>query len=235
MSYYNRLFDTCLRTGRRFLYETTVGAGLPVIGTLKDLVQTGDRVHRIEGIVSGTLAWLFASYNGTIPFSALIRQAKEMGYTEPDPRDDLSGTDVGRKTVILARELGFEVEVEDIPIESLVPKSLENCSLEQFMDRLEELDESIESAYNQAKERGEKLRYVGMVTEDGSCKAVLSSFGPEHPFAQASGTDNVICFTTDRYLEQPLVIKGPGAGREVTAGGVFSDILRLAAYLGARI
>jgi aspartokinase/homoserine dehydrogenase 1 len=234
-AYYRSIFDTCLKTGRRFLYETTVGAGLPVICTLKDLVQTGDRVHRIEGIVSGTLAWLFNQYDGTVPFSVLVRRAKEMGYTEPDPRDDLSGMDVGRKTVILARELGYEVEVSDIPIESLVPLQLQGASPSDFMARLEEMDEPLLKMFKQSAEKGEKLRYVGCVDEEGHCSASLKSFSAGHPFAQATGTDNVICYTTDRYYSQPLVIKGPGAGRDVTAGGVFSDILRLAAYLGARI
>lgn len=235
MAYYDHLFDTCLKTGRRFLYETTVGAGLPVIWTLKDLVQTGDRVHRIEGIVSGTLAWLFSSYDASKPFSSLVRQAMEMGYTEPDPRDDLSGMDVGRKTVILARELGYQVEVADIPIQSLVPAGLEQGSVQQFLEQLELLDPLIEAEYRKAQSQNHRLRYVGMVDEEGKCSASLRSFPLDHPFAQAQGTDNVICFTTDRYYSQPLVIKGPGAGREVTAGGVFSDILRLAAYLGARI
>ncbi|MBI9094435.1 MAG: bifunctional aspartate kinase/homoserine dehydrogenase I [Sphaerochaeta sp.] len=233
--YYQSLFETCLRTGRRFLYETTVGAGLPVICTLKDLVQTGDRIHRIEGIVSGTLAWLFNQYDGSVPFSTLVREAKEMGYTEPDPRDDLSGMDVGRKSVILARELGYKVEVKDIPIQSLVPEHLQGLSLPEFLERLEDMDAPIKELYTQAQAKGEKLRYVGIVDKDGNCSASLLSFPLTHAFAQATGTDNVICFTTDRYLSQPLVIKGPGAGRAVTAGGVFSDILRLAAYLGARI
>ncbi len=196
------------------MYETTVGAGLPVICTLKDLVQTGDRIHRIEGIVSGTLAWLFSTYDGTVPFSTLVRKAKEMGYTEPDPRDDLSGMDVGRKTVILAREMGYEVEVQDIPIQSLVPAGMDSLSIEAFMQNLEVLDPHIEQAYRDAERKGEKLRYVGIVDEKGACSASLASFGSDHPFAQARGTDNVICFTTDRYLNQPLVIKGPGAGRE---------------------
>ncbi len=234
-SYYQSIFETCLRTGRRFLYETTVGAGLPVICTLKDLVQTGDRINRIEGIVSGTLAWLFNQYDGSVPFSTLVREAKEMGYTEPDPRDDLSGMDVGRKSVILARELGYKVEVQDIPIQSLVPDHLQDLPLEEFLNRLEEMDEPLKALYTQAKAKGEKLRYVGIVDKDGNCSATLQSFPLSHAFAQATGTDNVICFTTERYLDQPLVIKGPGAGRAVTAGGVFSDILRLAAYLGARI
>jgi len=235
MEYYNRLFDTALRTGRRFLYETTVGAALPVIGTLQDLVQTGDRIHRIEGIVSGTLAWLFSTYDTTVPFSSLVRQAKEMGYTEPDPRDDLSGMDVGRKVVILAREIGHSVEVDDIPIDSLVPEQLRTIPLDEFMNRLEELDVIMEEQYRTAKREGKKLRYVGTVDEEGRCSATLSSFAATHPFAQAGGTDNVICFTTDRYRTQPLVVQGPGAGREVTAGGVFSDILRLGSYLGARL
>ncbi len=235
LSYYRQLFETSQRTGKRFLYETTVGAGLPVIWTLKDLVQTGDRVHRIEGIVSGTLAWLFNEYDGKVPFSSLVLKAKEMGYTEPDPRDDLSGMDVGRKTVILARELGYQVEVSDIPIQSLVPDTLQEGSVEDFMGKLEQLDPIIEKAYQRAKANQACLRYVGMVDEMGRCSASLKEYPPDHAFSQAKGTDNVICFTTDRYFTQPLVIKGPGAGREVTAGGVFSDILRLAAYLGARL
>ena len=234
-SYYKELMDTCLTTGSRFLYETTVGAALPVIWTLKDLVQTGDRVQRIEGMLSGTLAWLFSSYDGSVPFSTLVRQAREMGYTEPDPRDDLSGMDVGRKTVILARELGSKIEVGEVPIQSLVPQALEDITLAEFMERLEELDPIIEKAYQEARKRGEYLRYVGTVDEEGRCEARLGSFAADHPFSQAKGTDNVICFVTDRYQSQPLVIKGPGAGREVTAGGVFSDILRLSSYLGARI
>lgn len=233
--YYEKIFQTCRKTGSRFLYETTVGAALPVICTLKDLVQTGDQVHRIEGIVSGTLAWLFNNYDGTVPFSQLVRKAKEMGYTEPDPRDDLSGMDVGRKTVILSRELGFHTEVADIPIESLVPKEMEGLTLEEFMERLSLLDEPMKQRYEAAKAKGLRLRYVGYVDQEGHCGAAMREYPLDHPFSQATGTDNVILFSTDRYLEQPLVIKGPGAGRDVTAGGVFSDILRLGAYLGARI
>jgi aspartokinase/homoserine dehydrogenase 1 len=235
LEYYKEIFETCLTTGRRFYYETTVGAGLPVINTLKDLVQTGDNVRRIEGIVSGTLAWLFNNYDGSVKFSQLVKNAKEMGYTEPDPRDDLSGMDVGRKTVILARELGYDVEVGDVPIESLVPSSLAKLPVEEFMNQLEQLDEPIYEKYKKAKEENKRLCYVGRVDENGNCSVALKGYPMDHPFSQASGTDNVICFTTDRYLTQPLVIKGPGAGREVTAGGVFADILRLSAYLGARV
>ncbi len=235
IEYYKELFDTCLSTGRRFFYETTVGAGLPVIKTLKDLVQTGDKVKTIEGIVSGTLAWLFNNYDGSVAFSTLVKNAKEMGYTEPDPRDDLSGMDVARKTVILARELGYEVEVSDMPIESLVPQDLTKLPVSEFMEKLNQLDQPMLEKYEQAKKENKRLCYVGSVDENGKCSVKLNGYPMSHPFSQASGTDNVICFTTERYAVQPLVIKGPGAGREVTAGGVFSDILRLAQYLGARV
>ncbi|MBK5201239.1 MAG: bifunctional aspartate kinase/homoserine dehydrogenase I [Spirochaetaceae bacterium] len=232
---YTKLFDTCSKTGKRFFYETTVGAGLPIIGTLKDLVQTGDTVKTIEGIVSGTLAWLFNNYDGTVPFSELVMKAKNMGYTEPDPRDDLSGMDVARKTVILARELGYKVEVSDLSIESLVPEQLSKLPIYEFLSKLNQLDDIMLNKFNDAKKENKRLCYVGKVDENGKCSVSLTGYPLTHPFAQASGTDNVICFTTDRYLTQPLVIKGPGAGREVTAGGVFSDILRLSAFLGARL
>ena len=233
--YYRKLMDTSLRTGRKFLYETTVGAGLPVICTLKDLRETGDRVISVEGMVSGTLCWLFSEYDGTVPFSSLVKKAKSLGYTEPDPRDDLSGMDVARKTVILSRELGYSTEVSDIAVQSLVPESMQNLSSEEFMARLHEMDEHMLSLYNEAAARGMKLRYVGRVAEDGKCSVSLSEYPLDHPFSQARGTDNVISFRTARYDSQPLVIKGPGAGPEVTAGGVFADILRLSAYLGSKV
>ena len=230
--YYTRLMDTSRESGRRFLYETTVGAGLPIINTLNDLIQTGDGVLKIEGIVSGTLAWLFSTYDGSVPFSQLVLQAKSMGYTEPDPRDDLSGMDVARKTVILAREIGFKAELADLDIQSLVPDSLKDVSREEFLSRLCELDEPMLERYKKAKEKGCVLRYIGCV-EDGRCSVSIAELPLSHPFAQAGGTDNIIAFTTERYKTQPLVIKGPGAGPQVTAGGVFSDLIRLSVYLGA--
>ena len=233
-SYYSELMAVTRRTGRKFLYETTVGAGLPIICTLKDLRETGDRVISVEGMVSGTLCWLFAEYDGTVPFSELVRKARSLGYTEPDPRDDLSGMDVARKTVILARELGYTTETGDIDVESLVPESMRSLSSEEFLDRLGEMDEHMLSLYRSAAAKGMKLRYVGKV-EDGRCTVALKEYPEDHPFSQAKGTDNVISFRTARYDSQPLVIKGPGAGPEVTAGGVFSDILRLSAYLGSKV
>lgn len=233
-SYYEELFDASYRTGKKFLYETTVGAGLPIISTLKDLRETGDKIEKIEGMVSGTLAWLFAKYDASIPFSELVKEARSLGYTEPDPRDDLSGMDVARKTVILARECGYSVEVQDLEVESLVPMQLRSASRDEFLDRLTEMDEKMEKMYKSAKERGMCLRYVGKV-DGGVCSVSLSEYPADHPFSQANGTDNVIAFTTYRYHKQPLVIKGPGAGPEVTAAGVFGDILRLSAYLGSKI
>ena len=233
-AYYRSLMDASLRTGRKFLYETTVGAGLPIICTLKDLRETGDTVNKVEGIVSGTLAWLFSSYDGTVPFSELVLKAKSLGYTEPDPRDDLSGMDVARKTVILARELGYETEISDISVESLVPEPLRDVPRDEFLARLGEMDAQMESLFAAASAKGMALRYVGKV-EGGKCSVSLSEYPMEHAFAQAKGTDNVIAFSTARYNREPLVIKGPGAGPEVTAGGVFADILRLSAYLGSKI
>ncbi|MGE0075168.1 MAG: bifunctional aspartate kinase/homoserine dehydrogenase I [Sphaerochaetaceae bacterium] len=232
---YRKLMDAGRQFGKHFLYETTVGAGLPVIGTLKDLIQTGDRVRSVEGIVSGTLAYLFANYDGTVPFSTLVRGAKDMGYTEPDPRDDLSGMDVARKTVILAREMGYQVEVSDIAVTSLVPEALQDVPLAEFMEKMELMDDHILKLYRDADAAGKRLRYVGRVAKDGSCNVELAAYPVSHPFAQSKGTDNVVAFTTERYHVQPLVIQGPGAGPEVTAGGVFADLLRLSSFLGARL
>lgn len=219
-----------------FLYEATVGAGLPVIATLQHLVQTGDRVRRIEGIFSGTLSYIFNTF-GTDdrPFSAVVAAAREQGFTEPDPRDDLAGTDVARKVTILAREAGLPLELEQVPVQSLVPEPLRDIpSADDFMARLPEFDADMDRALREAREAGECLRFVGVVDADaGQGRVELKRYPTSHPFAQLSGSDNIIAFTTQRYSAQPLIIRGPGAGAEVTAGGVFSDLLRLAAYLGA--
>jgi len=232
---YKSIFEASRKSGKRFLYETTVGAGLPIINTLNDLIQTGDEVLKIEGMGSGTLAWLFSRYDGTVPFSELVKEARDLGYTEPDPRDDLSGMDVARKTVILAREIGLDTELSSLTIESLVPEKLRNTSKEEFLLRLGEMDGMMKRKYDEAAKNGRVLRYVGKV-DGGRCSVALETYPKGHPFAEAQGTDNVIAFTTARYNErQPLVVKGPGAGPEVTAGGVFADILRLSAHLGAKI
>lgn len=232
---YQKMMAVGRKRSKHFLYETTVGAGLPIIGTLKDLIQTGDRIRRIEGVFSGTLAYLFWRFDGSVPFSELVREAKKLGYTEPDPRDDLSGMDIVRKAVILSREIGMTVEVEDVPVLNLVPEHLRDVSIDEFMEQLDCIDERLEQLRKEADANGELLKYVGVIDpEDHVCKVELRGYAKDHPFARISGTDNIVAFTTDRYAQQPLVIQGPGAGPEVTAGGVFADLLRLSSFLGAR-
>jgi len=212
---------------RQFLYEATVGAGLPVISTLRDLIRTGDRVERIEGVLSGTLSYVFHRFDGRAPFSMIVREAKALGYTEPDPRDDLSGTDVGRKLVILAREMGVEVDLADVAIENLVPDHLRGLDPTAFLERLAEGDVSMEARRLEAASRHEVLRYVGVVEANGTARVELRSYPKTHAFAGLAPTDNIIAFTTARYNTNPLIVQGPGAGPDVTAAGVFADLLRL--------
>nr|GMD68767.1 bifunctional aspartokinase/homoserine dehydrogenase, chloroplastic-like [Ipomoea batatas] len=185
--------------------------------------------------VNGTLSYIFTNFIGERAFSEVVKEAKDAGFTEPDPRDDLSGTDVGRKVVILARECGLKLELSDLPVQSLVPEKLQaSASAEDFMQQLPKFDQDMTKQRMEAENAGEVLRYVGIVdvaNERGSVE--LQRYKKDHPFAQLSGSDNIIAFTTERYSKQPLIVRGPGAGAEVTAGGVFNDILRLASYLGA--
>ena len=235
LSYYESLKAARRESGAHYLYETTVGAGLPVIQTLRDLRETGDEITRIEGIFSGTLAYLFNVYDGTTPFSAIVREAKQRGYTEPDPRDDLSGTDVARKLIILGREMGLKLEMSDVAVSSLVPSDLAAGSSEQFLAGLSRYDEPMRQRYEQARARGRVLRYVGAVGSDGRATVGLTELDARHAFANIALTDNVVRFATARYCDNPLIVQGPGAGPAVTAGGVFADLLRLATYLGARL
>jgi len=221
--------------GARFRYEATVGAGLPVISTLRDLLDTGDELLAAEGIFSGTLAWLFNRYDGSVAFSALVHEAHALGYTEPDPRDDLSGTDVARKLVILAREAGVGIDLADVAVESLVPESLRAASVEEFMHRLSEFDAAIAARHARARDAGRVLRYVARLDRDGRASVGLAELAADHAFAHLRLTDNIVQFTTRRYRDNPLVVQGPGAGPEVTAAGVFADVLRVAATLGARL
>jgi aspartokinase/homoserine dehydrogenase 1 len=228
---YRSLQESADKGSSHFFYETTVGAALPIITTLCDLIYTGDDVRSVQGIFSGTLAYLFNIYDGSTPFSDIVRQAKTSGYTEPDPRDDLSGMDVARKLTILARELGQTIEIGDFPVQSLVPEALRNCSIEEFLDRLPEYDGDIQSLYEGAQAEGKQLRYVGHLDAAGNARVGLESVAADHPFSNITLTDNIVQFETQRYSANPLVVQGPGAGPEVTAGGVFADLLRLANYL----
>ncbi len=225
----------CASGSARFRYEATVGAGLPIIQTLRDLLDTGDELIAIDGILSGTLAWLFNRFDGSVAFSALVREAHELGYTEPDPRDDLSGTDVARKLVILAREAGRELSMAEVEVENLVPDALQNSDADEFMTRLDELDAPMAQRLRQANSSRNVLRYVAHLERDGVARVSLVELPRDHPFANIKLTDNIVQFTTVRYRDNPLIVQGPGAGPQVTAAGVFSDLLRVAGALGAQV
>jgi len=233
LDFYRKLREAGRGSGARYFYETTVGAGLPIIQTLRDLIQTGDEVLQIEGIFSGTLSYLFNAFDGSRTFSEIVLDARAKGYTEPDPRDDLSGMDVARKVAILGREMGLPLELADVRVESLVPAELRAGTLEEFMGSLHHEDAAMEDLRRQAEARGEVLRFVGSVDREGRASATLRTYPEDHPFARIQLTDNIVLFRTRRYHENPLIVQGPGAGPDVTAGGVFADLLRLAAYLGA--
>jgi bifunctional aspartokinase / homoserine dehydrogenase 1 len=235
MEYYDSLRTARRLSGAHYLYEGTVGAGLPVIQTLRDLRETGDEIDSIEGIFSGTLAYLFNVYDGTVPFSAIVKEAKQRGYTEPDPRDDLSGTDVARKLIILAREMGLRLEMADVKVTSLVPVDLARGTIDEFLSGLGAHDAAMKQRYLAAHAAGKVLRFVGRITAQGEATVGVVELESKHAFANIALTDNVVRFATSRYNNNPLIVQGPGAGPEVTAGGVFADLLRLSAYLGARL
>jgi aspartokinase/homoserine dehydrogenase 1 len=229
---YKKLKDTAFRHGIKFMYETNVGAGLPVITTLNDLILSGDRIRRIEGVLSGTLSYIFNNFTSDSSFSSVVREAMEKGYTEPDPRDDLNGLDVARKILILTREVGYSLELGDVEIENLLPQACLNAStVEDFFHQLEEADDHFEELRQDAESRGEKLRYIA-VMDEGKASVRLMRVGIENPFYGLSGSDNMIVFVTDRYWDRPLVVKGPGAGAEVTAAGVFAELISLSHFLG---
>jgi aspartokinase/homoserine dehydrogenase 1 len=232
---YERIKAARRAAGSHYLYEATVGAGLPVIQTLRDLRETGDEIRRVEGMFSGTLAYLFNTWDGSQPFSTVVRQAKALGYTEPDPRDDLSGLDVARKLIILGREMGLRIEMFDVKVESLVPGALAQCSVDDFLDRLVEFDEPMLARLSAARGEGHVLRYVGSVDAQGNAQVGLVELPLSHPFANIALTDNIVRFETARYDQNPLIVQGPGAGPAVTAAGVFADLLRVCAYLGAKL
>ncbi len=228
---YQRLQKVAQRRGALWRYETNVGAGLPLISTLNDLLASGDRILRIEGVLSGTLSFLFNHFTEGRRFSDIVQEARQRGLTEPDPRDDLSGADVRRKALILAREVGFPLELEDIPVESILPlRCLEAPTVEAFMEQLQEHDGYFEQLRAEAACQGRVLRWVALI-EKGQASVGLQRVGPTHPFYGLDGSDNMVVFTTERYFERPLVVRGPGAGAEVTAAGVFAEVIGISAAL----
>lgn len=227
---YRKLKAAAFKRGVKFLYETNVGAGLPVINTLNDLLLSGDKVISIEAVLSGTLNFIFSSYQEGKKFSDVVKEAKAKGYTEPDPRDDLSGLDVARKILILSREADLSFELSDIGIQNLVPADCQRAgSVDEFFSMLEKHDSEFESLLREATLRKEKLRYMATL-KDGKVSVKLGSVTDSHPFYSLAGSDNIILLTTERYHERPMVIRGPGAGAEVTAAGVFADVIRIGHY-----
>ena len=224
--YYNLIRENSKAAGALFKYETNVGAGLPIIETLHTLLNTGDIVEKIQGIMSGTLSYLFSQFDGSIPFSELVKSAQENGYTEPDPRDDLNGVDVGRKILILARETSAQLEFDDVSIQSLIPENMDPAfSIDKFLEQLSKYDDKFLNMYNSASRENKVLRYIA--AWDGQNATVkLKAVGIKNPFYHQNGRENFIVFTTKRYKDTPMIIKGHGAGAEVTAAGVLGDILK---------
>ena len=222
-----RALQAAVANGGRYGDSATVGAGLPVLSTLRRLRLCGDSLLTLEGVFSGSLSWLFNQYDGSRPFSELLREARRLGYTEPDPRSDLSGDDVARKLLIIARNAGFALGVEEVQIESLVPEALRAISAEQFLARLTELDAPLAARHADATSRGHVLRFLARLNQRGKARVGIAEVPPTHPSARLYGTDNQFALTTTRYNTQPLVIQGPGAGPEVTAQALLGDVLAL--------
>ncbi|MDQ3180864.1 MAG: ACT domain-containing protein, partial [Acidobacteriota bacterium] len=224
---YQKLKDLAREFGGNFLFETNVGAGLPVINTLNDLLRSGDKINRIKAVLSGTLNFVFNNYDGSNSFSSVVRMAQIQGYTEPDPRLDLSGTDVARKILILAREAGFRLEMADIENRSFLPESCLQGSVEDFYNEMERHENYFRELLEEAKSKDLSLKYIASF-DNGKASVGLQSIDSAHNFANLSGKDNAVLFYTNRYADLPLVIKGAGAGADVTAAGVFADIIRAA-------
>lgn len=225
--YYQKLKQLAREFNVHFLFETNVGAGLPVIGTLNDLLLSGDKINKIEAVLSGTLNFVFNNYNGEKSFAKVVKQAQDEGYTEPDPRLDLSGTDVMRKIMILARETGEKLEMDDITNNTFMPPSCMTGSVDDFYVAMEKEEAHFKKIFEEANKAGKKLKFVAKY-ENGKAEVGLQQINSEHDFFHLYGKDNVVLFYTNRYVDQPLVVKGAGAGAEVTASGVFADIIRAA-------
>ena len=226
-SQYKQLHETARKHGVDFLYETNVGAGLPIVRVLKDLMMSGDRLLKIQAILSGTISYIFNNFIDEASFYDVVKEAQKLGYTEPDPRDDLSGVDFMRKMLILARDAGYQLESSDVNLGNILPKEcLEASSVDHFYEELLKAEPYFKSLKEKAKSENKVIRYIGKL-ENGQVEISLQMVDQNHPFYALSGSDNIISFTTERYKERPLVVKGPGAGAEVTAGGVFADLVNI--------
>jgi bifunctional aspartokinase / homoserine dehydrogenase 1 len=225
-SYYHQLKSVANERGIRFMYETTVGAGLPIIKTINDLVLSGDRVLKIEAVLSGTLNFIFNEISQDLPLSVAIRKAREKGYSEPDPRLDLSGMDVVRKILILAREAGYNIEKDDVEVVRFLPDNCFEGDLNDFFRKVEMLDGDFEKRRMELVRQNRKWRFFATL-DQGRAKVELLSVDPEHPSFNLAGSNNIVLLTTERYKELPMVIKGYGAGADVTAAGVFADLMRV--------
>ena len=219
--------QACAASGARYGDAATVGAGLPLLRSLRALVAGGDRIHRVEGVLSGSLAWLFNHYDGMRPFSGFVRQARQAGYTEPDPRIDLSGEDVRRKLLILARAAGLPLEQADVRVESLVPAELAALPPDSVEGALAQLDAPVAARFKEAYRNGGRLRFVGRFDRDRASVG-LQVLPEDHPLCGGCGTDNRVAIYSDRYDEQPLVVQGPGAGAGITAAALLDDVLAIA-------
>jgi aspartokinase/homoserine dehydrogenase 1 len=223
--YYEKLKNLAREYNANFFFETNVGAGLPVIGTLNDLLLSGDKINKIEAVLSGTLNFVFNNYDGKENFAKVVKQAQDEGYTEPDPRLDLGGTDVMRKIMILAREAGERIEMDDIFNNAFMPPSCMNGTVADFYNCMEKEESHFKNIFEKADKAGKKLKFVATY-EKGKANVGLKQIDSSHDFYHLYGKDNVVLFYTNRYPDQPLVVKGAGAGAEVTASGVFADIIR---------
>jgi aspartokinase/homoserine dehydrogenase 1 len=228
--YYDRLSRASNSSLAEYRFETTVGAGLPVISTIKTLINSGDKITGISGVASGTMTFLFTQLQNGLPFSEAVRKAKEDGYSEPDPRDDLSGEDVARKFLILARVCGYKFEREQIRVDTLVPENLISLSTKEFLEKLPDHDSHWKSRNAQAMINNRKLRYVGEFSPEGISVGV-KEVKADSPLANLKGTDNLLQIYTKRYSESPIVVQGPGAGRDVTAAGVLGDIIDIGGFI----
>ena len=228
---YHQVKDAFAKISRHWLYNATVGAGLPINHTVRDLRESGDDIVALSGIFSGTLSWLFQQFDGSIPFSELVDLAWQQGLTEPDPRSDLDGSDVMRKLVILARESGLHIEPENVKVESLVPEELKDLSLDDFLDKSQLLSERLAERLEKAQREEKVLRYVARLEKNGKATVGVEALDREHALANLLPCDNIFAIESKWYRDNPLVIRGPGAGREVTAGAIQSDLNLLSSFL----